>query len=336
MATFTIDMVKDKIYSIFNTIEIISDDYNPNVKLNCKCSICGHIWDTSYKNLRDGRGCLNCVGTTKMSIEKIRDRLRLSNPNLEILSNEYKNAHSLLDFYCNDCNKIFKSRWNTLSNGRGCSNCNNKKSGNARKRTIESIKSELVKINRNIEIVSEKYVNSSSKLICHCFICENNFSVQWDYLKQGYKCPYCSNNLPISIEEIKNKVKQVNKNIEILTIVKKDNKNKLLVRCLIDGREWVTTYSRLMKGKGCAKCANMLRLSIEEVKSRLCSINPNIKLMSNDYINSSEKLDCECLVCENQWKVNWADLSQGYGCPECGKINAGWIVTGKHRVRSRS
>ena len=60
------------------------------------------------------------------------------------------------------------------------------------------------------------------------------------------------------------------------------------------------------------------KLTLEEIKIRLKTINPNVEILSNEYINSKAHLDCKCLIDGFVWKVNWTNLSMGKGCPKCG------------------
>lgn len=56
----------------------------------------------------------------------------------------------------------------------------------------------------------------------------------------------------------------------------------------------------------------------EEFIKELKDIQPNINIISK-YINSSQKVKCNCLVCNNIWEAKASHLLSGHGCPNCNK-----------------
>ena len=62
----------------------------------------------------------------------------------------------------------------------------------------------------------------------------------------------------------------------------------------------------------------MKRKTHNEFINELKNINSNIKILG-EYKNSSTKIQCECLICENKWKAKPSHLLSGHGCPECAK-----------------
>lgn len=61
----------------------------------------------------------------------------------------------------------------------------------------------------------------------------------------------------------------------------------------------------------------MKKLTINQVKNNLKTINSSIEILSDEYINAKEKLLCKCKVCNNSWFINWSDLKSGRSCPRC-------------------
>ncbi|WP_243081405.1 MULTISPECIES: HNH endonuclease [Staphylococcus] len=59
------------------------------------------------------------------------------------------------------------------------------------------------------------------------------------------------------------------------------------------------------------------KLNIEKVKSELKNINPNVEILSNEYVNAKEKMYCECKNCGHKWFINWSDLKSNRSCPKC-------------------
>lgn len=151
-----------------------------------------HGYFTSTWNLLSkGHGCPKCAGNYLLTLEKIKTRLKDINPNIEILSSEYKNAKSKLECKCLKCeeHKNFLANWDSLSQGKGCPAC-----GGRQKLTLNEIKNQLKTINPNVEITSKTYTNSNSKLKCKCLISEKHpiFMATWDSLRAGHGCPTCN------------------------------------------------------------------------------------------------------------------------------------------------
>lgn len=76
--------------------------------------------------------------------------------------------------------------YGNLLRGRGCPKCG----GNYRP-SIEEVKASLSKINKNIKILDDVYVNSFSKLNCVCLIDGHTWNPTYADLSQGKGCPKC-------------------------------------------------------------------------------------------------------------------------------------------------
>lgn len=62
----------------------------------------------------------------------------------------------------------------------------------------------------------------------------------------------------------------------------------------------------------------MRRLTTQEVKERLSTINPNITIIG-EYVRQKDPLLCECNICKHRWSPIWGNLEKGRGCPLCYK-----------------
>lgn len=261
----------------------------------------------------------------RLTLDIVKERLRVINPSIEILSEEYVNNTTNLECKCLVCGYKWHARFANLSQGKGCHKCN----GGVRL-TIEHIKSELTGINPNIEIISEKYKNSSTKIQCKCKKCDNKWFVVWDSLKSGFGCPKCAikkrtNNL----DEVKQKLFEINKDIIILSKEYRNNIEKLKCVCKKHNFTFFMNWKSLQSGHGCPQCSkenirDALANSLEDVKSRLANISPNIKIISDNYISNKDKMRVRCDICKHVWNVSWINLLAGNGCPKCYDKKRGW------------
>ncbi len=120
-----------------------------------------------------------------------------------------------------------------------------------------------------------------------------------------------------TIKQLKERLKDINPNIEILSEEYINAKTKLKCKCLIDSYVWGISWNNLQQGKGCPMCSGNIKLDLETVKSRLAEINPDIQILSDKYINNQTPLTCKCKIDNNEWEVTWNKLQYGGGCPEC-------------------
>ncbi|MEK6880396.1 MAG: hypothetical protein AABY22_12340, partial [Nanoarchaeota archaeon] len=91
---------------------------------------------------------------------------------------------------------------------------------------------------------------------------------------------------------------------------------KYKTRCLKCNFEWYIKPNDVFNGHGCSSCAQVKRLTYEEVKNRYDILN--IELLSEYYINIKQKLKLKCKICEYIWMSTMMNTDKGRGCPKCG------------------
>lgn len=81
--------------------------------------------------------------------------------------------------------------------------------------------------------------------------------------------------------------------------------------------KFITTAGRLKSDRWCPECAPNKKLNYKKVKQRLS--DKNIKLISNNYVNSTTELKLQCKICSYEWNSDYNNISSGRGCPKCGR-----------------
>lgn len=122
----------------------------------------------------------------KLTLEEIKERLAIINPNIEILSKEYIGNQKPLKCKCKIDGNEWNPNWDGLRLGRGCPVCG----GNFRP-SLEEVKLRVLNINSNIEILSKKYINARTNLDCKCLIDGHEWKISYDNIHHGYGCPQC-------------------------------------------------------------------------------------------------------------------------------------------------
>jgi|GEM_PF-6525744 len=171
-----------------------------------------------------------------------------------------------------------------------------------------------------------EYINTRKRLLA---LTPDGYKVvtTLDRFKSG-KMPFIiSNKNPYTIENIRKWLVDNNKKFILLSNNFINANVHLEWKCLICSHIWKTSWARIKQGTSCSKCshekvATMARLNIDTIKERLSDIDPNIKILSNKYVNVGTKLHCKCLVdeCGHEWNTPWNSLQSKYGCPKCGII----------------
>lgn len=202
-----------------------------------------------------------------------------------------------------------------------------------RKLTHEQFMERFYKKNKhaqNIEVLGT-YVNTNTKILCKCKVCEHEWAPTAGSLLNGKGCPECSGKIKPTHEQFMKNFYKKNKHaqdIEILGIYK-NNHTKIKCKCKIDEHQWEATPNNLLNGSGCPKCAGKIKPTTEEFINELQQINPNIKVLGT-YINSQTKILCKCKIDGYEWEALPNHLLNGHGCPKCGIKRASGNNTKTH------
>ena len=99
--------------------------------------------------------------------------------------------------------------------------------------------------------------------------------------------------------------------------------DKVIIDCKEHGK-FLQTPNNHLRGKGCAKCAGIDKLTTKEAQKNLNKIcKGRIKTDASQYKNSNTKnIKCECLVksCGYKWESNYSSLITGTGCAKCAGV----------------
>lgn len=261
----------------------------------------------------------------KKTHEEYVKEVSIINPNIEVVEN-YKGTHTKILHRClnDNCGYEWYISPHDILQGRCCPKC----SGNIR-RTHEEFVEEMSRINPHIEILNT-YVNTTTKVECRCLIddCGHIWKSKPSHLLDGHGCPKCAHkNLgkikTISHECFKEKVKNHNKNIELLS----DYINattKIKYKCLVCGFVGYALPHNLVRDN-CPRCSKRERYTTTSFREKILSINPDI-LVVGEYTGSTTKIECLCLRDGHHWMTEPRLLLIGYGCPQCNETSGEMAV----------
>ena len=133
----------------------------------------------------------------KLTIEDVKIFLKENDTNCEctLLSSEYINNTTPLKLKCNLCGEIYYRDYAHLKRGRyKCSNCSNKSRVFVNKSSIQEVKSflEQYDIYHECTLISQDYINSTTKLELRCNCCGNIFYRDFNHIKRKrFRCEMC-------------------------------------------------------------------------------------------------------------------------------------------------
>lgn len=112
-------------------------------------------------------------------------------------------------------------------------------------------------------------------------------------------------------------IANINQNIEVLGDYN-GARNRLSVRCKLDGHVWESTPTNLLKGYGCPKCVGLVKKTNEQFVRELAHINPNIEVLT-EYKSARRHVHLKCKVDGFEWNATPSHLLSGRGCPKCSR-----------------
>ena len=159
------------------------------------------------------------------------------------------------------------------------------------------------------KLLSMSYENAHTKLKS---LCPNGHMYEVSLTKwlSGRRCLCGSGKRRITIDYIRKKFTS-----EGCTLLSTEYRppEKLDYICP-EGHKHSIRWDHFQAGHGCPFCAGRPILSIEFVRESFAS--EGYKLLSVDYINSSQKLDYICPF-GHENSITWSNWKTGYRCPDC-------------------
>ncbi|HCJ5618404.1 TPA: hypothetical protein NU305_001373 [Escherichia coli] len=168
-------------------IEILERITNNSIKVLCRCKVCNNKWSTAPNALKQGCGCPKC-GYLKLRLSHDEQMavIAKTNPDVEVLGRIINSTTKVL-CRCKVCGNEWSSLPYNLRIGVGCSKCA------VLKRTFshEKVVADIAKVNTNIKVLG-KIVNVTTKVLCRCKVCGNEWMARPHSLKKGTGCPKCA------------------------------------------------------------------------------------------------------------------------------------------------
>ena len=163
--------------------------YKTKIKYQCKK---GHINYATPDSLLHKHGCRICNGGAVKTQEEFESSVYCVNPNIKIIG-QYVNYTTPIKCECLIHHKVIYPYPTSLLRGGGCSLCRDEYNAEQRKKTLRQFKDDLSKVNCNIEVLGNTYVNAYTKILCKCLNCQYIWNPTPHNVLRGEGCPICGN-----------------------------------------------------------------------------------------------------------------------------------------------
>lgn len=188
--------------------------------------------------------------------------------------------------------------------------------------------------------LSEPYAGAHSKVCVMCNTCSFEWSTSIHSLVNlGSRCPSCAGNRRYSGIECEQRIiKAGSGKFEFVgwVDVYKNNKSKVLCRCMRDGVEWESSvYSLINNKSGCPSCGNSSRGDGRRKDESLVIKNinnlKNIKFVRwiGKYKGITSRVLVRCAIDGLEWDASASHIIHDFsGCPSCAKSGYDPMKTG--------
>lgn len=265
----------------------------------------------------------------RKTTEQYKQELEIYNSTIEVLD-EYINAKTRILHKCKICDYEWMISPTHIFKLDECPQCKHQKLVNDKNVELLKLHKEKIKdkFNSKIEVLSDSYISSKSKLLYHCNICNNIWEKLPNDILNTQGCPKCTY-----------KLKGVSQRMSYSDFIKTVMIDSIIViestyrgtnypvdcKCKICSYQWTVNQANSLRyiNTGCPKCANNMNFSHEEFIDKYGShINSNIKLLGQ-YKNAITPILCKCKICGQLSQKYPKHIIGGNGCKKCSSIKRG-------------
>ena len=177
--------------------------------------------------------------------------------------------------------------------------------------SLESVKHNFEKV--GCELLEDHYENNYTPMKYKCSCGNEEAYISFKSFQKGHRCSKCGGNKKLTLEEIKEKVKELN-NYEILSTEYINSTKKLIFKC-DKGHIFESTWGSIQQGHKCRFCMDQLKRTIDDVYKIVEKREG--KCLSTEMENRKTPLLFECKE-GHQWWGNYVNINHSW-CPECGR-----------------
>lgn len=261
-----------------------------------------HIFERTPFMIKQGSWCPTCGDPKIKYYNQIKEYVE--NKKGQLLSTEYINMHTKMDFQCENKHKFTVYPYFVLEGG-WCAECSHKK-----KLTINEIQKTAE--SRGGICLSTIYSNNETKLDFQCGK-GHFFKMDASHLNRGHWCSECAGQI-VTLKDIQ-KLAENKKGVCISTEYI-NSKEKMKFKCE-NGHYFLTSKNQIQQGEWCPECNGNKKLTIDEMQE--IAQSKKGKCLSKNYFNNSTNLKFECEK-GHQFEATPSNIKHHDSwCPFCAK-----------------
>lgn len=190
------------------------------------------------------------------TIKDLQSKIDEIGTGIKVLDSVYINNTTKVKCVCQNGHMFYKTP-HGLKRGDGCKECSDIK----KRRLIDGVKKEVFEVNKNIEILSNKYVNNKQKLKFKCLIDGYEWESTLNNILRDHGCPKCGSKIKadrrfLTINEINLKLSEIGSHIIAISRDRDDANYMVNAYCNIHDLYWDINVSNLLSGDKCIECAH--------------------------------------------------------------------------------
>lgn len=253
----------------------------------------------------------------RLTLEQLKEKLRLKNPNIIIESNEYYNRETSLQLRClrEGCNHTWYKKAKMLNRKVICPECEN-----SRLLSVDKIRDYVESM--GFKFVTASNIDDGAKCKIE-IICPNGHIIHTSWGSFAYqKCRCNKGKCNVTGEKLRRSKEEIIKEIEMngYKVVDgqqeyENTKSKITLICKNNHR-WTVSYNHFLKVRECPDCDGFRRpYTYEEVKEIFQK--EGCKLLEYEYKDTRTQMNYQCVCGSNRYKIRLHDFLRGVRCKRC-------------------
>lgn len=184
--------------------------------------------------------------------------------------------------------------------------------------STEEFKEKVKDLWGNKYLILSPYRGSHEKIHIKFCDCGHDTWIEATRVVSGTGCKYCANNVAHNTEWYKQKVKQLCGDEYVVKSNYINNHTPVkLLHTVCNHVIAPTPKDFIIRGSRCEYCSHKHFYSYDEIVDKLLSINYQLLINRDDYLNTTHKYKVKHLKCGYVWEVSLASLIKGHQCPRC-------------------
>lgn len=229
---------------------------------------------------------------------------------IALLDKQYLGSHYKHSWQCTKCKHIWEAVAKDVRDKSGCPKCAGHVS-----LTLKQVILEAKKLGFNF--LSSSYKNAHTKYEWQCVKCKHTKISHYNSMQQGSGCPKCSQNLKMTMDDIKQAENKRNITFLSKKIINSSYKYKWV--CNICGYKWKTAFSCIKHKTGCPQCA-IEKKKVNKSDLDQLAADRGLICLSEKCIGNYEKHLWKCIKCQQVLSLKPTNVRRGTCCRKCKSI----------------